>query len=319
MTGTRIKTHMPVSAYRKSIIGRPAARLPFTPVPFRFFSPKRILERWKKCWRLAALTDPDEAAKTGEPWQTAPALPIEEQDEKYIPKAGMRGRDVQWVPCSSVVLDKMLDMANVTPDDYVIDPGSGDGRIVIRAARIGARALGVESNPKLVALSEQKAEKEGVGDRVTFFFGDFFETDFSEATVITLFLRRDLNIKLRPEILALKPGTRIVSNIFDMGDWEADRVVEVEDGDYYFRNHTVRLWIVPAKIEGLWKLPQGELAIYQKYQMIGGTLKTGGKTLPVEGKIKGDRIDFTAGDRQYEGYVSGNRISMEASGENPLR
>jgi hypothetical protein len=230
----------------------------------------------------------------------------------------MRGKNVQWVPCSPVVLDKMLDMAKVTPDDYVIDPGSGDSRIVIRVAKMGARALGIESNPKLVALSKQNAKKEGVDDRASFSVEDFFETDFSEATVITLFLRKDLNIKLRPKILALKPGTRVVSNIFDMGDWKADQVIEVED-DYYFRNHTARLWIVPAHIEGLWKLPQGKLAISQKFQMIGGTIKTGSKTVPIEGKITGDRIDFTAGDRKYTGRVSENRMTMEASGEAPFR
>ena len=278
-----------------------------------------MLQRWKECWRLAALSDLDETATLREFKHTTPTSPTEKKDRKFNPKAGMRGKNVRWVPSSPVVLDKMLDMAKVTPNDYVIDPGSGDGRIVIWVAKMGARALGIESNPQLVALSEQNAKKEGVVDRTTFSIGDFFETDFSEATVITLFLRKDLNIKLRPKILALNPGTRVVSNIFDMGDWEADEVVEVEDDDYYFRNHTACLWIVPANIEGSWTLPQGELAVSQKFLMIDGTLKTDGKTVPIEGKITGNRIDFTAGDRQYTGRVSGNRMTVEASGEKPLR
>ena len=296
-----------------------ARRQPCTPESFCSWSLKGILERWKECWRLAALPGPNEAATVKKFKHTTSTSPIEEQEREYNPKAGMRGKNVQWVPCSPVVLDKMLDMAKVTPDDYVIDPGSGDGRIVIKVAKMGARALGIESNPKLVALSKLNAKKEGVGDRATFSVGDFFEADFSEATVITLFLRKDLNIELRPKILAMKPGTRVVSNIFDMGNWEADEVVEVEDDDYYFRNHTARLWIVPANIEGLWKLPQGELTISQTFQMIGGTIKAGGKTVPIEGKVTGNRIDFAAGERQYTGRVSGNRMTVETSDENPVR
>jgi hypothetical protein len=231
----------------------------------------------------------------------------------------MRGRNVEWVPCSPVVLDKMLDMAKVSPGDYVIDPGSGDGRVVIRVAKRGARALGIESNPKLVTLARRNAEKEGVGDRTSFSAGNFFETDFSEATVITLFLRRDLNIKLRSRILGLNPGTRVVSNIFDMGDWEADETVKVEDGDYYFRNHTAYLWIVPAKIDGAWELPEGRLEISQKFQMIRGTLSSGGKTIAIKGRIRGNCIDLAADHRQFAGRVTGDRMILETVDDSSIR
>jgi precorrin-6B methylase 2 len=223
----------------------------------------------------------------------------------------MRGKHVEWVPCSPVVIDKMLDMARVDADDCVIDPGSGDGRIVIRAAKAGAMAVGIEANPGLAVLSRQNAEKEGVSDRASFCVGDFFEADLSKATVVTLFLRRDLNLKLRARLLDLKPGTRIVSNIFDMGDWEADKIVKVEDENYYFRNHIVRLWIVPVGIDGLWQLPQGELAITQKFQRIGGALTADGNSIPIEGSITGNRIDFTADNRKYTGHVTGDRMNLE--------
>jgi hypothetical protein len=209
-----------------------------------------------------------------------------------------------------VVIDKMLDMAGVGPGDFVIDPGSGDGRIVIRAAKAGARALGIEANPGLAALSREAAEKEGVGHRAAFSVGDFFEADLSKATVITLFLRRDLNLKLRPRLLDLAPGTRIVSNIFDMGSWEPDRTIKVEDGDYYFRNHTVRLWTVPARIQGLWKLPVGELAIKQKFQKIEGALTNAGDSLPVEGCVTGKHINFTAGGLTYEACFKEGRMDL---------
>jgi hypothetical protein len=210
-----------------------------------------------------------------------------------------------------VVIDKMLHMAGVSAHDFVIDPGSGDGRIVIRAAKAGAMAVGIEANPGLVALSRRDAEEEGVGGRASFTVGDFFDADLSEATVVTLFLRKDLNLKLRDRLLDLKPGTRIVSNIFDMGDWEADETVKVEDENYYFKNHTVHLWIVPAKIDGLWKLPQGELAITRKFQRIGGTLTMDGRSVPIDGCIRGETIDFAADGRKYTCRVTEGRIVME--------
>ena len=140
----------------------------------------------------------------------------------YEPTSGQEGKDVVWVPTPQVVVDKMLDMARVTPNDFVMDLGSGDGRTVITAARRGARAMGIEYNPDMVELSKRNAAKEGVTARATFVKADLFETDVSQASVITMFLLPDINLKLRPKLLELKPGTRIVSNSFTMGDWEAD-------------------------------------------------------------------------------------------------
>lgn len=238
---------------------------------------------------------------------------------EYVPKAGQRGKDVRWVPCSPVVLDKMLEMAKVKPNDIVFDPGSGDGRIAIRAAKLGALAFGVEANPKLVTLSEQKALKEGVSERASFSVTDFIETDFSKATVITLFLRRDLNIKLRPKILDMKPGTRVVSNIFDMGEWKPDKTVKVEDENYYFKNHTVHFWFVPAKVNGKWKLPQGELILNQNFQMITGIFWDGNVTTTVKGRMNGDEIDFTADGKQYTGHVTGDQMTLEVKDGGKVR
>ncbi len=156
----------------------------------------------------------------------AQAQPAKEQFE---PRVGQEGKDVVWVPSPQTVVNKMLDMAKVTPKDYVIDLGSGDGRTVITAAKRGAKALGIEYNPDMVELSKRNAAKEGVSDRATFQKADLFESDFSQATVISMFLLPDINLKLRPKILDLKPGTRIVSNTFTMGEWAADETATVNE------------------------------------------------------------------------------------------
>src|SRR5687767_2814064 len=148
----------------------------------------------------------------------------------YEPSVGQEGKDVVWVPTPQVVVDKMLDMAKVTPRDFVMDLGSGDGRTVITAAKRGARALGIEYNPDMVELSKRNAEKEGVAGQASFVKADLFETDFSKATVITMFLLPEINLKLRPKILRLKPGTRIVSNTFTMGEWLADETADLSAG-----------------------------------------------------------------------------------------
>ena len=228
----------------------------------------------------------------------------------YQPQVGQEGKDVIWVPTPQALVDRMLDIAKVTPKDYVIDLGSGDGRTVITAAKRGVKALGIEYNPDMVELSKRNAAKEGVSERASFMKADLFETDFSQATVITMFLLPDINIRLRPKILNLKAGTRIVSNSFTMGDWTADDTVMAKDGCVSYC--TAYLWIVPAKVEGHWSLGDGELSLKQTYQMISGSLTRGGKSAPIaNGKLSGDQITFNAGGSVYMGRVSGN--SMEGT------
>ncbi len=225
--------------------------------------------------------------------------------KEYHPQVGQEGKDVIWVPTPQPLVEKMLDMAKVTPQDYVIDLGSGDGRTVIAAAKRGATALGIEYNPDMVELSKRNAAKEGVSGKATFVKADLFESDFSKATVITMFLLPDINLKLRPKILDLKPGTRIVSNSFTMGEWAADATTSAKDGCTSYC--TAYLWIVPAKAGGTWKLSQGELTLKQEFQMVSGTLKNGSNTVQIsDGKLNGDQISFTAGAVQYKGRVSGN-------------
>jgi len=226
----------------------------------------------------------------------------------YQPEVGQQGKDVVWVPTPQALVDKMLDIARVTPADYLIDLGSGDGRTVITAAKRGVRALGIEYNPDMVALSQRSAEKEGVKDKATFMKADLFESDFSKATVITMFLLPDINLKLRPKILDLKPGTRIVSNSFTMGEWQHDRSVNANEKEGCQSYCVAYLWIVPAKVEGSWKLPDGELTLKQDFQMVTGTLKAGGKAIAVKGRLSGDHITFKAGDAEYSGRVGSDGI-----------
>jgi len=231
----------------------------------------------------------------------------------YEPTSGQEGKDVVWVPTPQVVVDKMLDMARVTKNDFVMDLGSGDGRTVITAAKRGARAVGVEYNPDMVELSKRNAEKEGVSDRATFMKADLFETDFSKATVITMFLLPDINIKLRPKILALKPGTRIVSNSFTMGDWKEDgRATLSADAGCNTSWCTALLWIVPARVAGTHKLPHGEVSFKQRYQELSGNLVTEGKTYALEGKVRGEDVTFTAGGREYRGRMNGKRFELKS-------
>jgi precorrin-6B methylase 2 len=229
---------------------------------------------------------------------------------EYQPEINQQGKDVAWWPTAQVLVNKMLDMAKVTPEDYVIDLGSGDGRTVITASKRGARALGIEYDPDMVALSKRNAAKEGVTDKAQFIEADLFKSDFSQATVITMFLSEAINHKLRPQILNLKPGTRVVSNSFTMGEWTADQTVTVEHSKECSPYCTAYLWVVPAKVEGVWILPQGELTLKQSFQTFSGTLHSGANTVPVtNGKLSGDLINFNAGNVKYTGRVSGG--SME--------
>ena len=231
----------------------------------------------------------------------------------FKPEVGQQGKDVVWVPTSQALVNKMLDMAKLTAADIHYDLGSGDGRTVITAARRGARAYGIEYNSDMVALSKQSAVKEGVGDKATFAKADLFETDFSQATVITMFLLPEINLKLRPKILDLKPGTRIVSNTFTMGEWEADEPATAasDEGSSYYR--TALLWIVPAKVSGIWKSAQGDLTLKQEFQKFAGSINAGGvSTLVSGGKLRGDQISFSAGGTQYSGKVAGDTITGTA-------
>ena len=270
------------------------------------------------------------------------AQPQSAPKEEFAPKIGQEGKDVVWVPTPPALVDRMLDMAKVTPEDYVIDLGSGDGRVVIAAAKRGARAHGIEFNPDLVELSKRNAEKEGVTGKASFVTADIFKSDFSQATVITIYLLPQLNEQLRPRILALKPGTRVVSNSFYMSDWKADEtgnVVSIKSffapalrriKDYvpasvldYFTDYctlycTAYLWIVPARVAGAWRWPQGELILTQKFQMIEGTLKSGGRGAAISnGRLRGDQISFAADGTEYSGRVSGGKIegSVKAAGK----
>jgi hypothetical protein len=232
----------------------------------------------------------------------------------YEPSVGQEGKDVVWVPTPQSLVNKMLDMAKVTPADFLMDLGSGDGRTVITAAKRGIRSMGVEYNPDMVELSKINAEKEGVASRATFVKADLFETDFSKATVITMFLLPDINLKLRPKILNMKPGTRVVSNTFTMGDWKPDETAELGAGGNGNCNEswcTALFWVVPAKVAGSYKTPQGDLVLKQSFQMLTGTLRTKEKTVPLEGKVRGEEITFKAGGKEYHGRLNGKQLELK--------
>ena len=230
-------------------------------------------------------------------------------EKPFEPTSGQPGKDVVWVPTPQALVDKMLDIAKVTASDTVFDLGSGDGRTVITAAKRGARATGIEYNPDMVELSKMNAAKEGVSGKATFMKADLFETDFSQATVITMFLLPDINLKLRPKILDLKPGTRIVSNTFTMGEWKDDETATIAEKDGCSYYCTAHLWIVPAKVAGIWRFAQGELTLKQEFQMVQGTLKSGANAVPIsKAKLRADQFSFSAGGAEYSGRVNGASI-----------
>lgn len=232
-------------------------------------------------------------------------------DSKFEPQVGQAGKDVIWVPTPDALVERMLRMAKVTPDDFVMDLGSGDGRIAIAAGKnFNARALGIEYNPDMVTLSNANAVKAGVADKVKFIKADIFETDFAQATVITMYLLPSLNIKLRPKILDMKPGTRVTAHAFDMGDWAADETATIDGRNAY-------LWIVPAKVGGTWRIDagaaKGDMAIAQTYQKIEASLKQAAGVLPVQGSLRGEDVrlsfpDGQGGRRELVGKVSGERM-----------
>jgi len=250
-------------------------------------------------------------AACGSALGTAAIAQAQKAPAAFEPKSGQAGKDVVWVPTPQAVVDKMLDMAKMTPADFVIDLGSGDGRTVITAAKRGANALGIEYNPDMVELSRRNAEKEGVAAKASFIKADLFETDFSRASVITMFLLPDINLKLRPKILGLKPGTRIVSNSFTMGEWEADETATLTtDAGCNSSWCTALLWIVPARVAGTHRLPQGELVLKQEFQMLSGSFSTDGKTFELKGRVRGEDISFRAGGRDYLGRMNGKQLEL---------
>ena len=235
-----------------------------------------------------------------------PASPI------YEPEYGQPGKDVVWVPTPEIMVDTMIELAKVTAGDYVIDLGSGDGRLVIAAAKRGARALGIEYDENLVRYSIRSAAQQGVADQAQFIKADIFATDFSQATVLTLFLLPDMNLRLRPQFLAMKPGTRIVANYFGIGDWSSDEAVRVPESAKCENYCVAYLWIVPANVAGAWQTPQGELTLTQSHQYFKGTL---GARQVMQGRVHGDTLNFTVDGVSYSGRINGDRIEGAVSNE----
>jgi SAM-dependent methyltransferase len=261
-------------------------------------------------------------APSGPPQEASPApqAPQPRQPATHEPQTGQPGKDVIWLPTPEALVERMLTMAQVGPRDVLYDLGSGDGRLVLAAAKRGARAVGVEFNPDLVAFSESRARAQGVSDKARFVRGDIFETDFSEATVVTLYLLSTLNMRLRPKLLGMRPGTRVVSHLFTMDDWAPDEVSRVDQRPAY-------LWIVPAPVEGLWRVelaggPSLDLALVQTFQKIEGTLTLGPAEVGLrEPALRGDAIRLGFVDQAglwYEltGTATGDRMagSFQAAG-----
>jgi hypothetical protein len=227
-----------------------------------------------------------------------------QEAQPYQPQLNQPGKDVQWVPTPPALVEKMLDIAQLTPRDRLVDLGSGDGVIVIAAARRGARARGIEYDRRLVELSKRRAQEAGVTPRTRFVRGDIFESDFSDASVVTSFLLPSMNFRLRPTFLAMKPGTRIVANTFGIADWQPDETVSVEPCERWC---TAMLWIVPARVGGTWLSPKGDLTLTQRFQFVSGTLGTE----PIEsGRVRGQEISFAVGTATYRGQVDEDRMRL---------
>jgi SAM-dependent methyltransferase len=239
--------------------------------------------------------------------------------DPYKPVVGQAGKDVVWVPTPPELVEKMLDLAKVTADDFVVDLGSGDGRNVIAAARRGARALGVEFNSDMVALSKRLAAEAGVSERASFVEGDMYEADISQATVMALFLLPSNMNRLEPKFLNLRPGTRIVGNTFGFDDWEPD-VREVISGVDCASWCTALLWIVPAKAWGTWAMAEGTLSLQQSYQRLSGTLTTKAGAVEIaNGRVRGEHVEFIAGGLTYAGRVTGGTMQGTVTTPNGSR
>jgi SAM-dependent methyltransferase len=238
----------------------------------------------------------------------------------YQPELAQPGKDVVWVPTPPALVVRMLDLAKVAAGDTVIDLGSGDGRLVIMAAQRGAKALGIEYNAELVAYAQAAAVKAGVAGRAQFMRADLFATDISRASVVTLFLGADLNRKLLPTLLDLKPGTRIVSNTHAVGDWPPDASATSADDDRSVFYRTALLWIVPAKLAGVWRFAQGSATLTQRYQKISGSVSLQGRFVPITGAaLHGDDCRFSAGGVQFTGKVDGGVITGTMTADGAVR
>ncbi|VFR24050.1 hypothetical protein AMB3_3505 [plant metagenome] len=228
----------------------------------------------------------------------------------YSPMVGQEGKDVIWVPTPQPLVDLMLDTAKLTPADKLVDLGSGDGRLVITAAKRGASARGIEYNPDLVGLARRQAAAQGVGDKAVFEEADIFESDFSEANVVTLFLLPALNLRLRPTLLDMAPGTRIVANSFTMDDWKPDEIAQLA-GEACEGWCTAYKWVVPAKVEGVWQLGDDKvLTLKQEFQMLTGTLRDRGVSAPIrDARLYGDEIRYAVYGDTYVGRVKGSQMA----------
>lgn len=231
----------------------------------------------------------------------------------FEPQVGQAGKDVVWVPTPPAVVEKMLDLAQVTKDDLVMDLGSGDGRNIIAAAKRGARAIGVEFNPEMVRLAQRLAADAGVGERATFVEGDMYTADISKATVMALFLLPTNLERLRDTFLKLAPGTRMVLNTLAIPEWEPD-VQETVTADCTSWCNAL-LYYVPAHVEGRWKTARGELVLTQRFQMVTGTLTAGGAATPVKGRLRGRELEISAGSETLRGSVTADRIDGPLSGQ----
>ena len=260
------------------------------------------------CFALVVATTPGLVAAQTATTQTQTPAP----QGVYEPKVGQAGKDVVWVPSPESTVEKMLDVAKVTPQDFVVDLGSGDGRNVIAAAKRGARALGVEFNPDMVELSKRNAAKAGVSEKASFVQGDMYAAEFSQATVLALFLLPDNLLKLRDKFAALKPGTRIVANTFGIQDWTADETVSISDDCLSWC--TVLLYFVPARVDGTWQTAEGPLTLKQQYQLISGTF--GASTIE-NGRVRGDEVSFTAGGVAYRAKISGDNMAGTSKAAGP--
>jgi precorrin-6B methylase 2 len=231
-------------------------------------------------------------------------------DQPYEPISGQAGKDVVWVPTPPELVEKMLELAQVTPNDFVMDLGSGDGRNIIAAAKRGARALGVEYNPDMVELSRREAAKAGVAGKATFVQGDMYEADISQATVLALFLLPENLERLLPRMLAMRPGSRIVLNTFAIRDWDADVVERLDQGCGAWCD--ALLYVVPAKVAGEWRLDEGTLRLQQHFQKVSGEYEANGARVPLaDVRLQGDRIEFSVRGVRYSGIVHGDAMMGE--------